>query len=51
MSRDQSSATKMARDNDNQKGDDKPKRHGNHNQGDNQNNFSAATRASKTKQF
>ena len=36
---DQSITAKMARDNDNRKGGDKPKRRGNHNQGGNRNNF------------
>ena len=40
---DQSSTAKMAPDNDNQKGGDKPKRRGNHNQGDNENNFRGCT--------
>ena len=39
MSRDQSSTAKIARDNDNRKSGDKPKRHGNHNQGGNRNNI------------
>ena len=44
-SQDQPSTAKMVPDNENQKGDDKPKRRGNHNQGGNRNNFRG--RASK----